>query len=182
MTRLLARRFIRGLGMLAWVLTYKWTICSVLVGGFALGAWAAEGTVDAHDAGLPMMWLAFGFAAQAMFTARLLVQWLASEKAKDSVVPPSFWWLSMIGGTALGIYFLRRGDPVGLLGQMFGTLIYARNLWLLANGRRPHAATRVDRPAVDEQPARAMAKADVADQVGVKPTGREVVGDEQPAL
>jgi lipid-A-disaccharide synthase-like uncharacterized protein len=157
--------------MLAQALTYKWLVCSIMVGGLAVGAWAAEVQPDAKDAGLPMMWLAFGFGAQALFTARLLVQWLASERAKSSVVPPSFWWLSMIGGTALGIYFLRRGDPVGLLGQMFGTFIYARNLWLLSHDRQPHAATRVDRVAVDQQPVHAVAEADVVSRPTVDVAG-----------
>jgi lipid-A-disaccharide synthase-like uncharacterized protein len=86
---------------------------------------------DAREGGLPWLWLAFGFGAQALFTARMLVQWLASERAKASVVPKAFWWLSLAGGFALGVYFVRRGDPVGLVGQLFGCVVYARNLWLM---------------------------------------------------
>ncbi|MEL6546650.1 MAG: lipid-A-disaccharide synthase N-terminal domain-containing protein, partial [Myxococcota bacterium] len=86
------------------------------------------GQVDPLDAGLPWYWLLFGFGAQALFTARMLVQWIASEKAKSSVVPTAFWVLSALGGLMLLTYFLRRGDPVGVTGQAFGLSIYARNL------------------------------------------------------
>ncbi len=92
--------------------------------------------LDAIDVGLPHGWLLFGFAAQAMFTGRLFVQWAASERAGKSVVNASFWWWSMAGGLMLGFYFAMRGDPVGYLGQLFGTLVYARNLWLISAGRR----------------------------------------------
>ncbi|MBA3686683.1 MAG: lipid-A-disaccharide synthase N-terminal domain-containing protein [Planctomycetes bacterium] len=76
------------------------------------------------------LWLAFGWAAQALFTARFLVQWLAAERAGAAVVPPAFWWLSLCGGVALGIYFLKRHDPVGVVGQMAPVAIYVRNLFL----------------------------------------------------
>lgn len=97
---------------------------------------AATPPVDAHDAGLPWPWLVFGFAAQALFTGRMLIQWLASERAGKSTVPTAFWWMSLAGGLTLSVYFLRRGDPVGVLGQSTGVLIYARNLWLI-HKRKP---------------------------------------------
>lgn len=87
-----------------------------------------DGQVDPLDAGLSWYWLAFGFGAQLLFTARMLVQWIASERAKASVVPTAFWILSALGGLMLLTYFLRRGDPVGVTGQAFGLVIYARNL------------------------------------------------------
>jgi lipid-A-disaccharide synthase-like uncharacterized protein len=92
--------------------------------------------IDAHDAGLSKGWLAFGFGAQLLFMARFLVQWLASEKAKKTVVPVSFWWLSLLGGLSLGVYFMQRGDPVAIMGQMFPTLVYLRNLWLIYAERK----------------------------------------------
>lgn len=95
--------------------------------------------VDARHAGLPWTWLAFGYAGQALFTGRMLVQWIATEKKKQSVVPVTFWWLSLFGGLVLLIYFIRRGDPVGMLGQLFGFVVYARNLMLI--GSRKQAAT-----------------------------------------
>lgn len=93
-------------------------------------AWVAA-QIDAHDAGVSKGWLIFGFGAQFLFMARFLVQWLASERAKRTVVPVSFWWFSLLGGISLGIYFMRRGDPVAIMGQLFPTLVYLRNLWLI---------------------------------------------------
>lgn len=104
----------------------------VLIGlaGLLAMAWLAA-QIDAHDEGVSKGWLIFGFGAQFLFMARFLVQWLASERAKRTVVPVSFWWFSLLGGISLGIYFLRRGDPVAIMGQLFPTLIYLRNLWLI---------------------------------------------------
>jgi lipid-A-disaccharide synthase-like uncharacterized protein len=72
----------------------------------------------------------FGFVGQAAFSARFLVQWLASEKAKRSVVPLAFWWLSLLGGVILFTYAIIRKDPVITVGQGFGLLVYTRNLVL----------------------------------------------------
>jgi len=76
-------------------------------------------------------WVALGFIAQAMFTMRFLVQWLASEKAGRSVVPVAFWFFSIAGGFLLFIYAIQRQDPVFIAGQGLGLLIYARNLVLI---------------------------------------------------
>jgi len=83
---------------------------------------------DPRSVGLTWGWLAFGFGAQALFMARMLVQWIATERRRRSVVPVAFWWLSLIGGFMLLAYFLRRGDPVGVVGQLFGVVVYLRNL------------------------------------------------------
>ena len=56
----------------------------------------------------------------------------ASERARSSVVPVQFWWLSLVGGLMLLTYFLRRGDPVGVAGQLFGVVVYSRNLLFIA--------------------------------------------------
>jgi len=85
---------------------------------------------DAREAGLNAAWLAFGFCAQGLFMARMLCQWLASERAGRSVVPAVFWWLSLAGGLMLLLYFLRRGDPVGIWGQLLGVAVYVRNIVL----------------------------------------------------
>lgn len=77
--------------------------------------------------------LAFGFGGQALFSGRFIVQWLASERERRSVVPVSFWYLSMAGGLTLFVYAAYRGDPVFMLGQGIGVFIYARNLWLIAH-------------------------------------------------
>ena len=77
--------------------------------------------------------LAVGFGGQALFSARFIVQWLASERAHRSVVPVSFWYLSLAGGLTLFMYAAYRGDPVFMLGQGLGLFIYLRNLWLIGH-------------------------------------------------
>ena len=81
-------------------------------------------------------WILLGFVAQALFTMRFVVQWLASERAKRSVVPVAFWFFSLGGGALLFIYAIQRQDPVFILGQGLGLFIYIRNLWLIANERK----------------------------------------------
>jgi lipid-A-disaccharide synthase-like uncharacterized protein len=76
-------------------------------------------------------WLVLGFCAQAMFSARFLVQWIASEKAGKSVVPELFWYFSIGGAAMLLAYAIYRKDPVFILGQSMGFLIYGRNLYLI---------------------------------------------------
>jgi len=80
-------------------------------------------------------WAIIGFGAQAMFFMRFLVQWLASEKEKRSVVPVSFWYFSVAGGVILLTYAVHRQDPVFILGQAGGLLIYLRNLHLIHKGK-----------------------------------------------
>jgi lipid-A-disaccharide synthase-like uncharacterized protein len=88
-------------------------------------------SADPRAVGLSWPWLVFGFGAQAIFMSRMLVQWIATERARSSVVPKAFWWLSLFGGLMLLTYFLRRGDPVGVAGQLFGVVVYGRNLFFL---------------------------------------------------
>jgi lipid-A-disaccharide synthase-like uncharacterized protein len=81
-------------------------------------------------------WAYVGIIAQALFTGRFLVQWIASERAGRSVVPFSFWILSISGGLLLLVYALYRRDPVFILGQGLGVVIYMRNLVLVLRERR----------------------------------------------
>jgi lipid-A-disaccharide synthase-like uncharacterized protein len=76
-------------------------------------------------------WVILGFVAQAMFMMRFVVQWVASERAKRSVVPIAFWFFSVGGGILLLVYAIYRKDPVYIAGQGLGLIIYARNLWLI---------------------------------------------------
>jgi lipid-A-disaccharide synthase-like uncharacterized protein len=76
-------------------------------------------------------WLIVGFLGQALFSARFIVQWVASERAKRSIVPPAFWLLSLGGGATLLAYAIYREDPVFILGQGAGLFIYLRNLMLI---------------------------------------------------
>jgi lipid-A-disaccharide synthase-like uncharacterized protein len=83
----------------------------------------------------PNVWLVIGFAGQAIFTGRFLVQWVASERRRDSVVPVAFWWLSLAGGMTLLAYAIHRQDKVFIVGQSTGAFIYVRNLMLVQKGR-----------------------------------------------
>jgi lipid-A-disaccharide synthase-like uncharacterized protein len=79
-------------------------------------------------------WIALGFAGQALFTFRMVLQWYASEKEKRSVIPVAFWWGSLFGGMLLFVYFVWRKDIVGIVGQSTGIFVYARNLVLIHRG------------------------------------------------
>ena len=81
-------------------------------------------------------WLSVGFLGQAFFSSRFLVQWIASERKKESVIPVSFWFFSIGGGTTLLIYAIYRQDPVFILGQGAGLLVYLRNLYLIRRKQR----------------------------------------------
>lgn len=81
-------------------------------------------------------WLIMGFVAQAIFGGRFIVQWIASERAGRSVVPISFWFLSLFGGVLLFCYSLHRKDPVFIFGQALAVLIYLRNLYLIHKERQ----------------------------------------------
>jgi lipid-A-disaccharide synthase-like uncharacterized protein len=84
----------------------------------------------------PACWQVVGFVGQGVFTARFLVQWAASEKKGDSVVPIAFWWLSLLGGMSLLVYAVYRQDPVFIVGQGMGMVVYVRNLMLVARKKR----------------------------------------------
>jgi lipid-A-disaccharide synthase-like uncharacterized protein len=77
-----------------------------------------------------------GWAGNACFFSRFLVQWAASERARRSVATPLFWWLSLAGSLALGIYTLERAEPVLLAGYVLNGAVYARNLLLQRRGAR----------------------------------------------
>ncbi len=76
-------------------------------------------------------WIVIGFLGQAMFSARFLIQWLASEKIKKSIIPNLFWWFSLAGGAILLVYAIHRADPVFIVGQGAGLFIYSRNIYLI---------------------------------------------------
>jgi lipid-A-disaccharide synthase-like uncharacterized protein len=89
------------------------------------------------------IWLAVGFIGQLAFTGRFALQWLYSEYKKRSVIPVSFWYLSIVGSLLLLAYAVYRADPVFIIGQAFGIVIYLRNLQLIAR----------QKPLKDEQPS-----------------------------
>jgi len=81
-------------------------------------------------------WTLVGYAGQALFFSRFLIQWIVSERRHRSVIPLSFWWFSIGGGLVLLAYALHRQDPVFVLGQATGLLVYSRNLMLLRGGSK----------------------------------------------
>jgi lipid-A-disaccharide synthase-like uncharacterized protein len=82
-------------------------------------------------------WVILGFVAQGFFTMRFVVQWIASERARKSVMPVAFWFFSIGGGALLLIYALYRRDPVFIAGQALGLLVYLRNLYfIMVTGRQ----------------------------------------------
>jgi lipid-A-disaccharide synthase-like uncharacterized protein len=86
------------------------------------------------------VWLVIGFVGQALFSARFIVQWLASERARRSVIPVAFWFLSLAGGVTLFAYALYRQDPVFIVGQGAGLFVYSRNLYFVFRERNEPSA------------------------------------------
>jgi len=80
---------------------------------------------------ISLSWLIVGFLGQIFFSARFIIQWLYSEINKKSIIPLAFWFFSILGGVTLLIYAIHRKDPVFILGQSAGLLIYARNLYFI---------------------------------------------------
>ena len=86
------------------------------------------------------LWIIVGFLGQVLFTARFVVQWVASERARRSIVPAAFWFFSVGGGIVLLIYAIYRRDPVFIAGQALGLVVYVRNLYfIVVNGRQASA-------------------------------------------
>ena len=88
------------------------------------------------------LWTAIGFLGQAFFSMRFIVQWIQSERMRQSVIPVAFWYFSMFGGAVLLSYAIHRQDPVFIVGQAAGLLIYSRNLYFIRRNRL--APERVD--------------------------------------
>ena len=83
-------------------------------------------------------WVAFGLGGQLLFGSRFIVQWIASERKKQSHIPIVFWYLSLSGGIVTALYAIHRRDPVFILGQSAGLVVYLRNLMLIYR-HRSHA-------------------------------------------
>lgn len=88
------------------------------------------------------IWLTVGFFGQALFFMRFLIQWIASEKRGESIIPTAFWYFSIGGGLTLLAYSLWRQDPVFIMGQSLGVLIYSRNLYFIRRARKKAPAER----------------------------------------
>lgn len=85
---------------------------------------------------IPWPWLVVGFVGQALFSVRFILQWVKSEREGRSVIPVAFWYFSLAGGLVLVAYAIYRADPVFILGQAAGIVIYLRNLYLISRERQ----------------------------------------------
>ncbi|NOZ31940.1 MAG: lipid A biosynthesis protein [Alphaproteobacteria bacterium] len=83
-------------------------------------------------------WVIFGLGGQLAFSARFIVQWIASERVGRSIIPVAFWYFSIAGGITLLTYAIYRGDPVFIIGQSLGLFIYLRNLRLIYRSGQTH--------------------------------------------
>ena len=81
-------------------------------------------------------WTLIGFLGQACFSARFLIQWVASELKKKSIIPILFWYFSLLGGIILLIYAIHRKDIVIICGQAAGLVVYTRNLILISKEKK----------------------------------------------
>lgn len=84
----------------------------------------------------PTLWIVIGFIGQGLFSARFIVQWFVSERARRSIIPTAFWYFSLAGGVVLFSYAIHKRDPVFMVGQGMGLIVYLRNLYLLRTGRQ----------------------------------------------
>ena len=82
------------------------------------------------------LWVIFGFLGQLLFSMRFVVQWICSERKKQSYIPLAFWYFSLAGGLVLLAYAIYRQDPVFIVGQVTGLFVYLRNLVLIANHKK----------------------------------------------
>ena len=83
-----------------------------------------------------LVWLRVGLVGQCLFMMRFVVQWLHSERHKKSIIPVSFWYLSLVGGLTVLAYGIHKLEPVIILGQIPGTFVYARNLILISRHQK----------------------------------------------
>lgn len=91
--------------------------------------WADKSTAE-------LIWLGVGLFAQLMFSMRFLIQWIATERARESIVPETFWYFSFVGGLMLLSYAIHRMDPVFIIGQATGLIIYSRNIYFIWQGKK----------------------------------------------
>jgi lipid-A-disaccharide synthase-like uncharacterized protein len=97
------------------------------------------------------LWVVFGLAGQMLFGSRFIVQWILSERKKTSYIPVGFWYLSLCGGVVTAIYAIHRRDPVFIIGQSAGLIVYVRNLMLIYRARA-HAQSTATPSAPADRP------------------------------
>ncbi len=85
---------------------------------------------------MSIFWLCVGFLGQGVFASRFIIQWIASERARKSIMPEVFWYLSLAGALLLLSYAIYKKDIVFILGQSSGLIVYSRNLFLIEKNRK----------------------------------------------
>ena len=90
-------------------------------------------------------WVIIGFIGQAFFGARFIIQWIVSEKRGESTIPLAFWYCSIGGSIILLTYAIHREDPVFIVGQSLGSIIYIRNLILIDKKKKALAGGVTER-------------------------------------
>ena len=86
---------------------------------------------------IPINLLIWGSIGQIIFTLRFVYQWIYSERKKESSLPLGFWLLSLLGSLMILSYAIIRKDPVLFIGQLFGFVIYLRNVYILIKHEKP---------------------------------------------
>ena len=89
-------------------------------------------------------WLVIGFVGQALFGARFIIQWIVSEKKGESTIPLAFWYCSIGGAIVLLTYAIYKKDPVFIVGQSLGSIVYVRNLILIDRKRKSLGSVGAD--------------------------------------
>ena len=90
-----------------------------------------------------LIWIFIGLAAQLLFSARFLVQRIATEKARASIIPATFWYFSFFGDLLLLAHSIYRADPVFILGQAAGLVVYSRKIYFIWLGKRAPSPAKV---------------------------------------
>jgi lipid-A-disaccharide synthase-like uncharacterized protein len=86
-------------------------------------------------------WTFFGLVANLLFASRFVIQWYVSERLKRSIIPIQFWYLSIAGSVMMLIYAIYIGKIPLILGFLFPTIIYIRNLMLIRKHQRESKLT-----------------------------------------
>lgn len=92
--------------------------------------------IDHHRSFTSLVWVSVGLIGQVLFAMRFIVQWITSESKKQSVIPKSFWYFSLFGSVILLAYAIHKKDLVFILGQLFGFVVYTRNLILIRQAEK----------------------------------------------
>lgn len=97
-----------------------------------MSAQAAQAAAQSHD----LLWIAIGLFGQGMFMMRFVIQWISSERARQSIIPEAFWYFSLAGGAIVLAYGIHKTDPVIIVGQCTGLFIYLRNIYFIRRRKR----------------------------------------------